>query len=62
MKRFSLITLSSILSISLFAHPGHSHAEMSDGTLLGHLVWLIVPAVVFVIAFFAIKKRKSAKQ
>lgn len=62
MKRLSLISLISAVSISLFAHPGHSHDEMSNGSLLGHLLWIIIPAAVFFIAFFAVKKRKSAKQ
>ncbi|MDA3854062.1 MAG: hypothetical protein PF444_07475 [Bacteroidales bacterium] len=62
MKKFSLITIISTLSLSLFAHPGHSHSDMSHGTLSGHIVWIIVPAIVFGIAFLVVKKRKSTKQ
>lgn len=61
MKKSFLTTVISMLSISIFAHPGHTHSEMSNGTLLGHLLWIIIPAAVLIIAFFAVKKRKSVK-
>lgn len=62
MKKISLITLISAISFSLFAHPGHPHGNMSETNLLGHTLWIIIPAVIFAIVYFALKKHKAVKE
>jgi hypothetical protein len=61
MKRLTLSIVIAFLSMSLFAHPGHEHSGMTEGKLMVHLLWILVPLFVGVVVWFSRKRKKALK-
>lgn len=61
MKRFLLSTAVVLAALNLFAHPGHGHSDMSEGSTFAHLLWVLVPLVIGGLVLFSKRKRKALK-
>lgn len=61
MKKITLVGALLSLCVGLFAHAGHDHGQMSNDSLLVHLLWILVPLVIGAVSFVVLKKAKKVR-